>query len=62
MAQLALAWCLRRPEVSSAIVGATKIEHLEDNLAAGDLDVDPALFAAMDRILEPVAPTEPYLA
>jgi voltage-dependent potassium channel beta subunit len=62
MAQLALAWCLRRPEVSSAIVGATKIEHLEDNLAAGDLDVDPTVFAAMDRILEPVAPTEPYLA
>jgi voltage-dependent potassium channel beta subunit len=62
MGQLALAWCLRRPEVSSAIVGATKIEHLEDSLAAGDLDIDPSVFAAMDRILEPVAPSEPYLA
>jgi voltage-dependent potassium channel beta subunit len=61
-AQLALTWCLRRPEVTSAIVGATKIEHLEDSLAAGDLDVDPAVFEAMDRILEPVAPSEPYLA
>jgi voltage-dependent potassium channel beta subunit len=62
MAQLALAWCLRLPVVTSAIVGATKLQHLEDNLAAGDLDVDPAIFEAMDRILVPVAPSEPYLA
>jgi voltage-dependent potassium channel beta subunit len=62
MAQLALAWCLRLPVVTSAIVGATKLQHLEDNLAAGDLDVDPSIFEAMDRILVPVAPSEPYLA
>jgi aryl-alcohol dehydrogenase-like predicted oxidoreductase len=62
MAQLALAWCLREPAVTSAIVGATKIAHLEDSLAAGDLDVDPATFDAMDAILGPVAPSEPYLA
>jgi 1-deoxyxylulose-5-phosphate synthase len=62
MAQLALAWCLRQPAVTSAIVGATKIAHLEDSLAAGDLDVDPAIFEAMDAILAPVAPSEPYLA
>jgi aryl-alcohol dehydrogenase-like predicted oxidoreductase len=62
MAQLALAWCLREPAVTSAIVGATKIAHLEDSLAAGDLDVDPAIFDAMDAILGPVAPSEPYLA
>ena len=36
---LALAWCLRRPEVSSVIVGATKPEHVDDNVAAADLDV-----------------------
>ncbi|HET9096545.1 MAG TPA: aldo/keto reductase, partial [Candidatus Baltobacteraceae bacterium] len=62
ISQLALAWCLRRPAVSSVIVGATKIEHVRDNAAAGDLDADPSVFTAMDRILEPVAPTEPYLA
>jgi voltage-dependent potassium channel beta subunit len=59
---LALAWCLRRPEISSVIVGATKPEHVDDNVAAAELDVDPAIFARMDAILEPVAPHEPYLA
>ena len=62
MAQLALAWCLQQPAVTSVIIGATKVEHVEDNAAAGDLDVDPAIFAEMDRILEPVTPYEPYLA
>ncbi len=56
LSQLALAWCLRRPEVTSVIVGATKADHVKDNAAAGDLDVDPSLFVEMDRILEPVLP------
>ena len=59
---LSLAWCLRRPEISSVIVGATKPEHVDVNVAAADLDVDPSIFARMDRILEPVAPSEPYLS
>lgn len=33
-AQLAIAWLLRFPQVSSVITGATKVEHLEDNLGA----------------------------
>ncbi len=61
-AQLALAWCLRRREISSVIVGATKLQQVEDNAAAADLDVDPAIFARMDAILVPVAPSEPYLS
>jgi aryl-alcohol dehydrogenase-like predicted oxidoreductase len=60
MEALALAWCLRRPEISSVIVGATKPEHVDANVAAADLDVDPAIFARMDAILAPVAPSEPY--
>jgi len=62
LGQLALAWCLRRPEISSVIVGATKPEHVDDNVAAADLDVDPALFARLDEILLPVAPREPYVS
>ena len=62
LAQLALAWCLRQPAVSSAIVGATKPEHVDDNAGAGDLDVDPAVFEQMNRILEPVTPFEPYVS
>lgn len=62
MAQLALAWCLRQRAVTSVIVGATKVAHVDDNVAAGDIDVDPAIFAEMDKILNPVAPDEPYTA
>ncbi len=62
LARLSLAWCLRRSEVASVIVGATKPEHVDDNVAAADLDVDPSIFARLDAILGPVAPHEPYLA
>jgi aryl-alcohol dehydrogenase-like predicted oxidoreductase len=62
LAQLSLAWCLREPAITSTIVGATKVEHLDDNLAAADLDVDPEIFEEMNAILARVAPTEPYLA
>ena len=46
--QLALGWILRRPEVSSAIVGATRPEQLEDNVKASgvkleDEDLEEAL-------------------
>ncbi len=34
MAQLALAWCLKNPNVSTVITGASKISHLKDNLKA----------------------------
>jgi aryl-alcohol dehydrogenase-like predicted oxidoreductase len=60
--QLALAWCLRVPEITSCIVGATKISHVDDNVAAADLHVDPAIFDEMDKILKPVSVHEPYLA
>ncbi len=50
--QLALAWCLRRPEVTSAIVGATKVEHVESNAAAAGVELSQAVVAAIDRITE----------
>jgi voltage-dependent potassium channel beta subunit len=62
LAQLSLAWCLREDAVSSVIVGATRAEQVDDNVAAADLDVDPAIFHAMDDILARVAPHEPYTA
>ena len=36
-AQVALAWLLHKPGVTAPIVGATKLEHLEDALAAEQL-------------------------
>jgi voltage-dependent potassium channel beta subunit len=62
LAQLSLAWCLRQPEISSVIAGASRVEQVDDNVVAADLDVDPAIFARMDEILAPVAPNEPYTA
>src|SRR6266851_4326708 len=40
-AQVALAWLLQRPGVSAPIVGATKLEHLHDALAAEQLELTP---------------------
>jgi len=36
-AQLAIAWCLRNPNVSSVILGASRVSQLEQNLGALDL-------------------------
>lgn len=55
LAQLALAWCLREPWVSSAIVGATKTSHVDDNVAAADLELDDDVLDRVDELLEPVA-------
>ena len=40
MAQLALAWILREPNVASAIVGASRPEQLRDNAAASGVELD----------------------
>jgi aryl-alcohol dehydrogenase-like predicted oxidoreductase len=49
MAQLALAWVLRRPEVSSAIVGASRPEQVEDNAAASGIELDEETLRAIDE-------------
>jgi aryl-alcohol dehydrogenase-like predicted oxidoreductase len=50
--QLALAWILRRPEISSAIVGATKPEHVIDNAAASDVDLSKDTLEQIESILD----------
>ena len=54
MAQLALAWVLKNPNVSTAITGATKISQLEDNLKALDLlnQMDEDVMATIEDILD----------
>jgi 1-deoxyxylulose-5-phosphate synthase len=52
-AQLALAWLLHKPGVTAPIVGATKLEHLEDAIAAEELALDDAEIA---RLEEPYVP------
>ncbi len=50
-AQLALAWCLRNPRVSSVLTGASRIEQIEENLAALEV-VDRLDNEVIDRIDE----------
>jgi 1-deoxyxylulose-5-phosphate synthase len=52
-AQVALAWLLSKPGVTAPIVGATKLEHLEDALAAEQLELTPEEVAALE---EPYVP------
>jgi aryl-alcohol dehydrogenase (NADP+) len=47
-AQVALAWVLKNPVVSSPIVGATKPEHLSDAVAAVELELDDAEIAELE--------------
>jgi len=54
LAQFALAWVLREPNVASAIVGASRPGQLDDNAAAVDLVVDPALFARAEAIADTI--------
>ena len=54
VAQFALAWVLREPNVASAIVGASRPEQLEENAAASDADVDPALFDKAQEIVSQI--------
>ena len=51
LAQFALAWVLREPNVASAIVGASRPEQLAENAAASGAEVDPALFARAEEII-----------
>ena len=48
LAHLALAWVLRRPEVSSAIIGASRPEQVLENAAASGKTLSPDLVAAID--------------
>jgi aryl-alcohol dehydrogenase (NADP+) len=52
-AQVALAWLLSQPGVTSPIVGATKQRHLDDAVAAVDLQLTPE---EIERLEEPYRP------
>jgi aryl-alcohol dehydrogenase-like predicted oxidoreductase len=57
--QVALNWLLRRPTVSTVIIGARNEEQLRQNLAAEGWSLSPAQVAALDRASE-VKPVYPY--
>ena len=62
MTELALAWVLRRDELASAIVGASRPEQVHANVAASGVELSADTLEAIDEALEGVAITEPRLA
>ena len=53
MAQIALAWLLAKPYVTSVIMGASKMSQLEDNLKSVDVQLREAELAKLDELTAP---------
>jgi aryl-alcohol dehydrogenase-like predicted oxidoreductase len=62
MAELALAWVLHRPEVASAIVGASRPEQVHANAKASGMQLAPDTLAAIEDALDDTPVKEPTLA
>ncbi|WP_432891250.1 aldo/keto reductase [Kribbella sp. CA-245084] len=60
MAQVALAWLVDRPMITSVILGARTLEQLDDNLAAADLHLTAEETAKLDEASDPGAADYPY--
>src|SRR3954464_15919238 len=62
MTEMALAWVLRRDELASAIVGASRPEQVHANAAASEIQLTSDVLEAIHAALADVAITEPTLA
>lgn len=51
MTPFALAWCLRQPNLSSVIVGATKTSHVEESVKAAGVTLPTEVWDAVDKII-----------
>ncbi|MEV0704328.1 aldo/keto reductase family protein [Saccharopolyspora sp. NPDC050389] len=58
-AQLAVAWVLQNPNVSAAIIGASRPEQIAENVAASGVRLEAGLLRRMEEILAPVAERNP---
>lgn len=59
MAQLAVAWVLQNPNVSSAIVGASRPEQVRDNVKASGVKLESEVLKKIDDILGPIVERDP---
>jgi aryl-alcohol dehydrogenase-like predicted oxidoreductase len=59
MAQLAIAWVLQNPNVSSAIIGASRPEQVRENVKAGGVKLDAAILKKIDEVLGDVVVRDP---
>ena len=60
MAQIALAWLVDRPGVTSVILGARTVEQLDDNLGAAGLHLTVEETSQLDAASDPAAADYPY--
>ena len=60
MAQVALAWVVDRPLMTSVILGARTLEQLEDNLGASGLHLTAEETATLDAASDPAPADYPY--
>jgi aryl-alcohol dehydrogenase-like predicted oxidoreductase len=51
LAQLAVAWVLQNPNVSAAIIGATRPQQVRENVKAAGVRLDPGLMSRIDEVL-----------
>lgn len=49
---LALAWCLRKPQISSLITGASRPEQIENNIAASGFELSEEILTEIEHILD----------
>ena len=61
MPQLAIAWVLQNPNVSAALVGASRPQQLEENVKASGVRLDADMMAAIDQALGDVVERDPAL-
>ncbi|MFC1406164.1 MULTISPECIES: aldo/keto reductase family protein [Streptacidiphilus] len=59
LAQLSVAWVLQNPDVSAAIIGASRPEQVTENVRAAGVKLDSELLKRMDAVLAPVAEFDP---
>jgi len=52
-AQVALAWMLHKPYITSPIIGASKLPHLDDLVAALEVKLSPEDIASLEELYEP---------
>ena len=60
MSQLASAWCMQQPGVTSPIIGPRTMGQLEDNLGARDLTIDDTDRATIDALVPPGTMVSPF--
>ncbi|RKR12609.1 aldo/keto reductase family protein [Arthrobacter oryzae] len=59
MAQLSIAWVLQNKNVASAIMGASRPEQIEKNVAAAGVKLDPVIMDKIDAIVGALAERDP---